>query len=559
VARAIDRAYPPGADVRALVERLGRAAGEVAGSVTPAAADAGVAARCILGAALAAGASEIQIEPGARGAIVRHRVCGILEPLVSLPTSAVAGVTNAIKLQGQTDIACRHRPQTGAFRVRFDGRSADVRLSVLPTIHGETLLLRVIDGESPLPRLDTLGSPDDARQPLVEALSRPDGLVLVAGPAGTGKTTTLYAAVAHLHDAGRPVVTVEDPIERHLDGVSQVAVNPRAGATWAAALRSVMRQDGRAIMLADMRDGEVAELAGRAAADGRLVLGAVSTLDAASAVIRLVNLGLSPTSVADSLNAVVAGRLLRMLCPDCRVVHDASAARRAGAAFGLAAIGASPGEGCERCRFTGYLGRVAVLEALVASDDVRCLIRNGAGAADLRGAMARAGWPSLLAGALRLVERGVTSMDELNRVLREHGDVARASARLSQTPTILVVDDDRLVRVLARRLLESSGYRVIEADSGVAGLAAARRERPDMVVLDGRLPDLPWPRTIEILHRDVFLSTVPVMVLTPEGETGPAAEALDHAADDYLSRPFAPELLIARVGAVLRRARRYAS
>ena len=454
VARAIDRAYPPGADVRALVERLGRPAGEVAGSVTPAAADAGVAARCILGAALPPAPADPD-RAGSRGAIVRHRVCGILEPLVALPTSAVAGVTNAIKLQGQTDIACRHRPQTGAFRVRFDGRSADVRLSVLPTIHGEKLLLRVIDGESPLPRLDTLGSPDDARQPLVEALSRPDGLVLVAGPAGTGKTTTLYAAVAHLHDAGRPVVTIEDPIERHLDGVSQVAVNPRAGATWAAVLRSVVRQDGRAIMLADIRDGEVAELAGQAAADGRLVLGAVSTLDAASAVTRLLNLGLSPTSVADSLNAVVAERLLRMLCPDCRVVPDTSAARRAGAAFGLAAIGASPGEGCERCRFTGYLGRVAVLEALVASDDVRCLIRDGAGAADLRGAMTRAGWPSLLAGALRLAERGVTSMDEVNRVLREHGDVARASARLTQTPTILVVDDDRLVRVLARRLLES--------------------------------------------------------------------------------------------------------
>ena len=559
VARAIELAYPPGADTTALIERLRCAAGAVATSDEADLTEGAVVGRHILGAALAAGASEVQIEPGARGAFVRHRVCGILEPLVALPTSAVAGVTNAFKAQGHTDLASRHRPQAGAFRVSMDGRTADVRLSVLPTIHGEKLLLRVIDSASPLPGLETLGSPDHARQPLVDALSRPDGLVLIAGPAGVGKTSTLYSAVAHLHAAGRPVVTIEDPVERRLDGVSQVAVNPKAGATCAAVLRSVMRQGSRAIMVGDIRDGEVAALVGQATGAGRLVLGAVSTVDAASAVMRLLNLGLSPAQVADGLNAVVAQRLLRALCPDCRLVHDQATARRIGEAHGVAAIAASPGEGCERCGFTGYVGRVPVVEALVSSDEVRCLIHDGAGAADLRAAMARAGEPSMLAGAMHLVERGMTSMDEVDRVLREHGDAARNAARVTQTPTILVIDDDRMVRVLARRLLESSGYRTIDADSGASGLAVARRERPDLVVLDGDLPDLPWPRTLEILRRDVFLSAVPVMILTPGTDPASAPVTLARVADDYLVKPFAPEMLVARVGAVLRRARRYAS
>ena len=374
----------------------------------------------IVATALAAGASDIHIEPAANGATVRHRICGILEPLLHLPEGAVRGVTNRFKIMANTDIATKLKPQDGAFRLTIDDESVDVRLSSLPTIHGEKIVMRVIPGGSSMMTIDTLGYDAKSEQALLAALSKPDGLVLVTGPTGSGKTTVLYAALQFLATGRVNIVTVEDPVERHVDGVTQIPVNTKTGNTFANVLRSVMRQDPNIIMVGEVRDSEVADIVGQAAYTGHLVLSSLHTTDAASAITRLVNLGLAPFKIAESLNAVVAQRLLRKLCPHCSVRHDDLAASRLGAHHGLSQVPASVGRGCEHCKQSGYSGRVAVPEILVPDEALRTAIRNGAGIGDIRAAMQAAGSASMRSTALQLVVNGVTSVDEVNRVLTDH-------------------------------------------------------------------------------------------------------------------------------------------
>jgi type II secretory ATPase GspE/PulE/Tfp pilus assembly ATPase PilB-like protein/ActR/RegA family two-component response regulator len=554
----------------------------------------------IVASAIAAGASDIHIEPAASGATVRHRVCGILEPLLTLPASAVRGVTNRFKLMAKADIATRLKPQDGAFRVAVDDQQVDVRLSTVPTIHGEKLVMRVILGATSMHTIDTLGYDVKAQQTLVSALSKPDGLVLVTGPTGSGKTTVLYAALHFLATGRVNIVTVEDPVERQVDGVTQIAVNTKSGTTFANVLRSVMRQDPNVIMVGEVRDNEVADIVGQAAYTGHLVLSSLHTIDAASAITRLVNLGLQPFKIAESLNAVVAQRLVRKLCPHCRVPNEPAAAERLGIPYGVARIAAAVGRGCEYCKQTGYLGRVAIPEILVPDDQLRTAIRNGAGVAEIRAAMHRSGSASMRETALGLVESGVTSIEEVNRVFTNHDEghtpvtavvaatptavasptapepavVAAAprpspprpammgprlvSARPTASRRILVADDDRMIRLIMKMLLEKEGYKVLEAENGAVAMETARRERPDLMFVDLQMPDMDGYQVLEMVRADESLASTPVLVLTSETSSAVETKVLELGADDYVIKPFEPEVLLSRMRAAFRRVTRAA-
>jgi type IV pilus assembly protein PilB len=506
----------------------------------------------LIGRAVDVGASDVHIDFRSDGGTIRYRVCGVLEPLMTLPATSCSAVRNRLKIMARADIAVRHRPQDGAFRLTVNDRPIDVRLSSLPTLDGEKMVMRVIDSQSTPQKLDALGYDSDTLTHLYRSLARPDGLVLVTGPTGSGKTTALYAALDHLRTAATNIVSVEDPVERSLPGIAQIPVNVRAGNTFAAILKSLLRQDPNIIMVGEVRDAEVAQIVGQAAYTGHLVLSSLHTTDAATAITRLMNLGLEPFKIAESLACVLAQRLVRCLCPQCRRMHDDVEARRLGQQHNVPTIRASAGPGCEHCKQTGYSGRVPIAELLRPSGALRATIARGATAHDIRGAMHAAGIASMRDSALDLVAAGVTSIEEVDRVLAAE-DTQAPAARNERR--VLVVDDDAITRMLVKLLLEREHYEVLEAVNGLEGTEIASRERPDLVLLDLNMPEMDGYQTIARLRRELPLTTMPIVVLTSEDGPGVERRVLQLGADDYIIKPFDAGVLLARVEGVFRRLR----
>jgi len=357
------------------------------------------------------GASDIHLECGDAGVVVRYRVDGVLLDAATLSRDAGVPVVSRIKIMSGLDIADRLRPQDGRARVTVGGRALDLRVSTLPAAHGEKVVIRVLDGAATALSLDALGlgAADLAR--LETMLDAREGLVLVTGPTGSGKTTTLYAALRHVQKRGVNVVTVEDPVEYRLAGISQVQVNERAGLTFAAALRSILRQDPDVVLVGEIRDRETATIAVQASLTGHLVLSTLHTIDAASAVTRLTDLGVEPFKLAAALRGVVAQRLLRRLCERCRRGDP----------------------DCASCGGSGYRGRASVVELLCASEEVARQVASGAPTAAVADAARAAGMCSLWESGLAQTSRGVTDLDELHRCLERPPDL-RAAARLAGLP-----------------------------------------------------------------------------------------------------------------------------
>jgi type IV pilus assembly protein PilB len=560
ISKALDRHYPKAGDVDLLLARVrSEAVVEMIDcGDTSAPTDSPIVDLCnhIIARAVEAAASDVHIEPTEQGLTVRYRLGGILEPMITLPPESSAAVCNRYKVMGRADITVKHRPQDGAFRLLVSGRAVDVRLSTLPTIDGEKIVMRVIDSHAEPHELASLGYDQGNLDRLRRALNRPDGLVLVTGPTGSGKTTALYGALNHLRSGRTNIVSVEDPVERRVEGVNQIQVNARSGNTFATVLRSVLRQDPNVIMVGEIRDAEVAQIVGQAAYTGHLVLSSLHTADAASAVTRLLNLGLEPFKIAESLTAILAQRLVRTLCPDCRTQNNDLEARRLGQEHGIASVPASAGHGCDRCKHTGYTERIPVVEVLMPDDQMRDAIGRGATPSEIRAAMHAAGCPSMRSRALDLVAEGVTSIEEVNRVLAADPMVA---ARNSNRRRVLVVEDDRITRMLTTLLLEREGYEVLEGENGSQAVEIARRDRPDLLLIDLLMPEMDGYQAIERIRRDVSLATLPIIVLTSEDGPGIEHRVLEMGADDYMIKPFEPPVLLSRVAAAFRRLERVAA
>jgi type IV pilus assembly protein PilB len=592
VLAALERCHPHGTDIERLVARLRgavevKAFDSIAMTLDP---DSPIVALCnqIITGAVEAHASDVHVEPFPDRAVVRYRVSGLLEPVVTVPKEAVPHMVNRFKVMARVNIAMRHQPQDGSFRVTVHDRPVDIRLSTLPTIHGEKVVMRVINSASDLQTLDKLGYDQDTLDRLKQVLGRPDGLILFTGPTASGKTTALYAALNHLRTGRTNIVSVEDPVERLIDGVNQIPVNNR-GTSFANVLRSVLRQDPNIIMVGEVRDAEVAQIVGQAAYTGHLVLSSLHTIDAASAVTRLRNLGLEPFRIAESLAAVFAQRLIRRLCPDCHVLIPPDEAERLGDANGIRWVPTQAGPGCPRCKQTGYIERVPVAEALVPDEGLRAAIRDGAGVRELRAAMRAAGCRTMRDTALDMVEQGLTSIEEVNRVLsadtepqpafgargereaaeigpREPAPVVEpdepVTTRRSRTraaPHILIVDDDKMIRMLVKRLLAKEGYEVIEGENGQQAIDLAREHRPDLLLMDLVMPEMNGYEAIGRIRQDPGLAGLPVMILTAEAGAKSEQRVLELGADDYLVKPFDPPVLLLRVRAMFRRMQRLAA
>jgi type IV pilus assembly protein PilB len=370
----------------------------------------------VLAAAVRDRASDIHFEPFEADFRIRRRVEGALHEVARPPLAWAQPITSRLKAMANANIAERRLPQDGRIRLEAGGRAADLRLSTLPTQHGESVVLRVLDRSGDRLGLDQLGLPPAVHDGLAAALRRPHGLVVVTGPTGSGKTTTLYGCLRELNDPEAKLLSVEDPVEFEIDGIMQVPVNAAAGLTFARALRAFLRQDPDVVMVGEVRDEETARIAIQAALTGHLVLATLHTVDAPSAVTRLVDMGIEPFLLASSLEAVVAQRLLRRNCPGCRREELPDEGTRRALGLGPEAATAGPfqqGGGCPQCGGTGYKGRLGLFEFLAFDDHLRECVARGAPLVELRRQAQAGGMITLREAGLAALRAGDTSVEEV--------------------------------------------------------------------------------------------------------------------------------------------------
>lgn len=365
--------------------------------------------------AIREGASDIHIEPFEKVLRVRYRQDGVLREVKAPPRSMAGSITSRIKIMCGLDIAEKRKPQDGKFQVKVEGRSIDFRVSTLPVVHGEKVVMRVLDNSNLAKSLDSLGFEEKNLNDLKTAITQPYGMILITGPTGSGKSTTLYSVVRELYDIETNFVTVEDPVEYQLEGINQVPVNPKRGMTFAAALRSILRQDPDVILIGEIRDAETIEIAVKAALTGHLVLSTLHTNDAPSAISRMIDMGLDPFLVATSVVLVAAQRLCRKLCSAC--AQDVTIPVERLVSLGFTEEEAKTAQlkravGCPRCH-QGYKGRFAIIETLAMSDLLRAIILDGKSALDIKKQALKEGMITLRRAAILAALKGRTSVEEV--------------------------------------------------------------------------------------------------------------------------------------------------
>lgn len=378
----------------------------------------------IIHRAIDLGASDIHIEPFDTGLKLRYRVDGVISDAPDAPGLSLApAIASRIKLMANLDIAERRLPQDGRIMTRVKGRELDLRVATTPTVHGEAIVMRVLDRETIRFSLSDMGFSDDTLERYRELLGRAHGVLLLTGPTGSGKTTTLYASLSSMDSDALKIITVEDPVEYQLAGINQMQVHTAIDLTFARSLRSILRQDPDIIMIGEMRDTETAQISVQSALTGHLVLSTLHTNTAAGAITRLEDMGVERYLITSAVNGVLAQRLVRRLCPDCREAVPVSVAQTQ--APGLREFLADGqqtiyrGVGCDSCKGTGYRGRVAIHELFIMDNEVQQLILSGADASTLHNAVRERGMLTLYEDGLRKVASGVTSLEELLRVTED--------------------------------------------------------------------------------------------------------------------------------------------
>lgn len=365
-------------------------------------------------------ASDIHIEPDERVLRVRYRIDGILHEGVKPPKDLEAAIISRIKVLAKMDIAEKRRPQDGRIQLKMQGRDIDLRVSSFPTVYGENIVIRILDKTSVLLGLAELGMNPATLKEFDRLIRRPFGIILVTGPTGCGKTTTLYASLSTINSAEKNIITIEDPVEYQLPMIRQTQVSPKAGLTFASGLRSILRQDPDIIMVGEVRDVETAEIAIHAALTGHLVFSTLHTNDAAGAIIRLIDMGTEPFLVSSSIIGVLAQRLVRVICPKCKeksiptdaMLKDLQLERSDNIAL-------YRGKGCPKCRDTGYMGRTGIYELFVINDDIKKLIIAKASADEIKKKAINSGMKTLRNDGIEKALAGITTVEEALRVTQE--------------------------------------------------------------------------------------------------------------------------------------------
>ncbi|MDQ6989610.1 MAG: ATPase, T2SS/T4P/T4SS family [Mariprofundaceae bacterium] len=522
--------------------------------------------------AMQLGSSDIHIEAGEKASVVRLRVDGRLRAVMQFPNKAHSMLASRIKIMSKLDISNVRTPQDGRTRVKFMGKSFDMRISTLPALYGEKVVMRILDKSGLSLSLDILAFEKTADKRIRECISRSTGAVLVTGPTGSGKTTTLYSFLHHINDEETNIVTVEDPVEFQIKGLNQVQVNPKAGMTFAAALRSILRQDPDIVMVGEIRDEETAHIALHAAQTGHLVFSTLHTNDAPSTVSRLVEMGTDAVALSSCLNMVVAQRLARRLCGKCKkkISPTPEMIQLYEMHEGMEIY--EP-VGCKACMNIGYKGRCGIHETLYVNDVVREAIAREASDQELMQICREQGMYTLFEDGMNKVLAGVTSVKEITRMakmpedftfrdrLDEDGNLmslgqaqeARSSSQLTSSVdnernTVLVVDDSKSIRSLVRFVLQAEGYDVIEAEDGQKGLALLQQagSKLCLVIVDFEMPHMTGPEMIAAVRQKSKYDDIPLVMLTSRKDEEDEVFGLDTGADDYICKPVEPMKLQAR-------------
>ncbi len=562
----------------------------------------------ILADAVESRASDIHVEPGREETAVRYRIDGVLQRVMTVPRTATGALISRLKLMSGMDIAERRRPQDGRARFKGKGAEVDLRVSSLPSMHGEKIVIRILRKGAEQLELADVGFTPQQMQQVLTALERPQGLILITGPTGAGKTSTLYSFLGHLASERNNIITVEDPVEYELPGVNQTQVHERIDFTFAKALRTVLRQDPDIGMVGEIRDPETAELAMQASLTGHLVFSTLHTNDAPSAIVRLRDLGIPSYLIASSLTMVIGQRLGRAICTECGT-EDVPDERM------LNSLHLSPrdiedttfrkGAGCQVCNQAGYKGRTGIFEIMSIDSTVREHVANQSSESSLRTAARRNGMQTLREDALDKAAAGITTLEEVLRTtttdLVDAGacpvcaqDVAddfalcpwcgvdlrpnscsrcdrhlelgwkvcptcgtppadTAPKSRNAKPVLLVVDPDTSARSAVAVMVDSD-YKVVSAADGRGALEAVHHTPPDVVLLAVDLPDMDGYAVTSELRARPVTKDLPIVLMTDTVDPETAAAGVRAGADDHVTKPLDADVLLARLDAMRRRA-----
>lgn len=523
----------------------------------------------IMGEALHSRASDIHVEPQERDVRVRYRIDGLLREVTVVPKAIQGPLISRIKILSGMDISERRKPQDGRGRIRLDRQEADTRVSSMPTMHGETVVIRLLRKETEKAKtLAEVGLDERDRVVVEQALGEPQGLILITGPTGSGKTSSLYAGLASVIRPDINVVTLEDPVEYQMRGVNQVQINERVGLTFAGGLRTILRQDPDIVMVGEIRDPETASIAMQASMTGHLVLSTLHTNDAPAAVSRLIDMGVEPFLITSSLTLVVGQRLARVPCSKCSEPVEADP--RTLELLGLDPdqvdeAGLRSGPGCGFCAQTGYQGRLGLFEVVRVTRKIRELVVARATEVALKEEAVAGGMRSLRADGLAKALAGRTTLEEVLRVTPPDPDLARKAsnragapppAQVPQAPRtppkVLVLDDDHTIAEIAAAVLVD-GYEVVAASHLDEGLRMVESEHPDLILVDLDLPGTDPGELLAILRAGA--RDLPFLVMSATDDRHTRDLATTSGATGFLSKPISEPQLRSEVAAVLQQRR----
>jgi type II secretory ATPase GspE/PulE/Tfp pilus assembly ATPase PilB-like protein/ActR/RegA family two-component response regulator len=513
--------------------------------------------RIILGAVVES-ASDIHIEPLQFAVEVRYRLDGIMRTRLEIPKRLQQHVISRMKLLSGMDIAEKRKTQDGRFRVRVRGEAIDIRASVVPVAHGETVVLRLLRSDSQNVSLENLGMGEAVEKQFRRALRQRGKILFVTGPTGSGKTTTLYSGLKSVNDGTKKIITVENPVEYRIPGISQIQVNEAAAVTFASALRSILRQDPDIIMVGEIRDHETAEIAIQAAETGHLVLATLHTNDAPSAIARLAGLGIDPHFIANCVTGILAQRLVRKVCQECKTEFpfpDDPDLRGAMRHYKLPYQNVKRGMGCATCGYSGFKGRVGFFSYLEISESVHGLIRTGAGAREIERAAEKDGnYDSLELAALKLMLEGRTGWEEIRDFIEHreivstsHGVPREAVSYQSAEPRVLIVEDNEELRTTLSMLLSRERYEVETAANGEEALSKVSEEAPQIVLCDLRMPVMDGQEFLVQMKSRPDTRNIPVVMLTASDDEANEITLLNLGASDFISKSCTPRVISTRL------------
>lgn len=531
-------------------------------------------------------ASDIHIEPQEDEVIVRFRVDGIMQDVMSYTKTAHPTSISRIKIMANLNITERRTPQDGRARIQVMERPFDLRISCLPTYYGEKIVIRVLEARLTMP-LESLGMTGPELTRFKGLLKRPQGLILITGPTGSGKTTTLYSALGYIFSPKINIVTIEDPVEYSLPGINQVPVNTATGMTFAKGLRSLLRQDPDVVMIGEIRDEETAAIAFQAAQTGHLVLSTLHTNDAVTAVTRLENMGIEPFWMVSSLLCVIAQRLVRKIHTPCSRPNPVPEEilsrfpREDSADF-------KRGKGCVACKGSGYSGRLGIYEMFVLDREIQKMIVTHAQREDILAAARQSGMKSMTEDGFQKALAGLTTLEEVIRIAppmeqqmvqtvspgqasspssesslpKSLEQIARPEAKVmtsleqrqscSLKNRILLVDDDEAIRIFIQKILTTEFFEVMGVSNGRDGLIQAFEDPPDLILVDFKMPGMNGIDFIEKLKTHSRVSKIPIIMLTASQAEETEVKALTMGADDWINKPIHRERLLARIKRLLK-------